>query len=201
MCSTRAPESRDRRSFRPVLLDEKSRPDFRGVYGRLIEEAEGVDIAIRKIRLSGISLGRSELEGPRRIRLLLSQINIVALAAEGEAMASDRAGRGRLIILLKLMASGVIRVRSSPLGGWAPDFSIFHRRGAGPVLLAGPHWFARPYPHRGPALASVHYDREAARIGRRFDGIWQDGHEVGMPLQRVLQSSLDRVPAPAQLDE
>ncbi|MEX0842876.1 MAG: hypothetical protein WD120_00875, partial [Gemmatimonadota bacterium] len=87
----------------PVLLDEWSRPDFRAVYGKLAEASTRFDVAIRKVRLSGISLARRELEGPARIRLLLAEINVLTLSAEAESMAAVDDGRLRLRLIRGLL--------------------------------------------------------------------------------------------------
>jgi hypothetical protein len=148
------------------------------------------------VRLSGISLARRELEGPVRIRLLLAEINVLTLSAEAESMATTGDGRQRLRLICRLLAEGVLQLRSAPLGGWDPDFSVFWREAEGPVVVIGPHWFARPYPHRGPALASLHHGRAAARVGRRFEGLWTDAHPVELPVRRVMEEALARVPPP-----
>jgi hypothetical protein len=180
----------------PVLLDERSRPDFGAVYGKLAEASARFDVAVRKVRLSGISLGRRELQGPARIRLLLAEINVLTLSAEAESMAAAGEGRRRLSLIRDLLAERVLHLRSAPLGGWDPDFSVFWQAGAGPVVLIGPHWFARPYPHRGPALGSLHRGQGAARVGRRFEALWSDAHPVEHPVRRVMEEALARVPAP-----
>jgi hypothetical protein len=180
---------------RPALLDERSRPDFRTTYGLLVEESLRVDVAIRKIRLSGMSLAPRELEAPRRIRVLMAEINILTLASEAEIMAAASDGRRRVAMLGELLQADILRIRSAPLGGWSPDFSVFRLREGGTRLLVGPHWFARPYPHRGPALASLHTGRDAARIARRFESIWEGAHPVDGPVRRVLSEAMERVPA------
>lgn len=180
----------------PVLLDERGRPDFRDLYGTLAERSTRFDVAIRKVRLSGMSLGRRELEQPTLIRLLLAEINVLTLSAEAESMAAVREGRRRLHLIRDLLAGGTVRLRSAPLGGWDPDFSVFWLRSEAPLVLIGPHWFARPYPHRGPALGSVHQGRAAARVGRRFDALWEDAHPVEGPVRRVMEDALARVPPP-----
>lgn len=181
----------------PALLDERTLPDFRTVYGRLFRRSDRVDVAIRKIRLAGVSLGERELGGPDDIRVLLAEINALTLAAEAEAMAVTTAGRRRVGLLLELLEGDALRIRSAPLGGWAPDFSLFHQHGADTVLLTGLHWFERPYPHRGPALASLHRGLDAVRIAGRFENIWGAGHDVAPAIRRILEAALTRVPAPA----
>jgi len=180
----------------PHLLDDRTHPDFRTVYGALVRESEQVDVAIRKIRLSGVTLGREELAAPSRLRLILAEINVLTIASEAEGMAARRTERSRLGLICELLTSGVLQVKSAPLAGWAPDFSLFHGSARPLTLLMGLHWFQRPYPHRGPALASVHEGPEVTRVARRFNGIWREAHDVHVPLLKTLRRALDRVPGP-----
>ncbi len=178
------------------LLDEEYRPDFRTVYGRLAREAHQIDVAIRKIRLSGVSLGREELGAPSRIRVILAEIDILTMASEAESLAARPNGRWRLKLIIEMLETGTLDVRSAPLGGWAPDFSVFSGGELPWSTLVGPHWFERPYPHRGPALASVHHGEGARRLARRFHHLWEDAHDVRTPLVETLQDGLHRVPIP-----
>ena len=176
----------------PRLLDERTRPDFRDVYAREAAVAERLDTALTRIRLSAMDLGAAELGGLRRIRGLLAEMNALGLTAEAETLAGDRARRGRLRFLLERLGKGTLQVRLAPLAGWAPDFSVFHPAGEGdPVLLVGPHRLERPYPHPGPAFASLHRGPDAVRAGRRFDEIWERAHDLRGPLVRILGRVVD----------
>jgi hypothetical protein len=185
----------------PALLHERGEPDFRAVYGRLFAEAARVQVAIRKIRLAGMSLSRTELTAPRRIEVVLAEINALTFASEAEALALQTDGRDRLEVLSRLLGSGVLEVRSAPLAGWAPDFSVFEAadaaRGGARRALLGPHWFHRPFPHRGPAFASLHQGRHAALAGDRFNELWTSAYDVGGSVRRILERTLQRVPGPA----
>ena len=156
------------------------------------------DVAVRRIRLAGVSLMRRELAGPSRLRVLLAEIDILTLTSEAEALAVRSGSRARLDLILELMDSGALEVRSAPLAGWAPDFSVFHYEVAEPTVLIGPHWLQRPYPHRGPALGSLHSGSAAARVGRRFSGLWEQAHDVKGPLLRTLTEARNRGLEPAR---
>lgn len=164
-----------------------------------MRHSERVDVAIRKIRLSGISLGRRELGAPSSFRVILAELNVLTIASEAEAMATRREERARLELICDLLASGVLQVKAAPLAGWAPDFSLFHRTQEDCTLLMGPHWFQRPYPHRGPALASLHSGTQVARVARRFARIWSEAHDVRLPIRDTLKGALRRVPEPTEL--
>jgi len=172
------------------LFDERSTPDFRTMYGNLLRDTVRLDVAIRSIRLGGITLQPKEIEGPRRIRVLLSDISVLTISAEAEAMAVTEPGRARLELLVRRLDDGSLGIRSSPLAGWSPDFSLFHDEAGDVKLLMGLHWFVRPYPHRGPALASLHLGEPSARIAERYSRLWEGAYDVAAPLQRILFRAL-----------
>lgn len=183
----------------PHLLDERSGPDFRAVYGALAARSATIDGALSRIRISGLDLRPDEIRSVTRIRLVLAEVNSITLRNEAEAVLA-RADRARsLVYLLTLLESERIQVRSAPLAGWAPDFTVFHRKGVAWRGLIGPHWFVRPYPHRGPALASVHGPAGARLLGRRFDELWTRAHDIGPALLGLLSRARNRVgPAPGK---
>ncbi len=208
--STRLP-NRDPAVEPPLLLDERSRPDLRHLYGQLAARARLLDAAVGRIRLGGMNLNRPELGGIERIRIVLAEINALTLAAEGESMAAEPARRERLELLEHLLASGKLRVRMAALAGWSPDFSVFThqedreeptgRRAPLPARVSGglrtavlgPHWFERPYPHPGPAFAAVVGGEAADRVSRRFDALWDRGHDISDPVASLIRGSLRRV--------
>ena len=109
----------------PWLLDDRGRPDFREAYGMLAQRSSGLDVALTRIRLSTLDLSEAELGRMSRIRLLLSEVSAAALDAEAHAVLHRASMASNLRRLLMLLHLGRIDVRSAPLGGWAPDFSIF----------------------------------------------------------------------------
>lgn len=173
----------------PHLFDERSDPDFRAVFGLLARRAGSLDAAVAHIRITGLDLRPEELRSLDRIRVLLAGLNGVTLRSEAEATLADPAKASNLRNLVSLMEEGRIEVRSAPLAGWAPDFTVFHRKGRPWTLLVGPHWFARPYPHRGPALASLHGPGASARTAVRFSQLWLSGHDVGTPILDLLHDA------------
>lgn len=188
----------------PHLLDDRSRPDFRTVYGTLARRAGALDAAVARIRLSGLNLRPDELRGVQRLRVLLSDVSGLTLRAEAEAVLLDPIKAGNLRHLVGLMDEGRIQVRSAPLGGWIPDFSVFHRNGRPWTVLVGLHWFARPFPHRGPALASLHGATAAGRAASRFTELWRSAHDVSPAILGLLHEAERRtvtrlLPAPTGL--
>lgn len=178
----------------PYLLDERSRPDFRSVFGTLVRNSSAVDAAVARMRISGLDLRADEVRSVARIRLVLAEVNGIALRDEAEGVLGRPDRAVDLVHLLGLLDAGRIEVRSAPLAGWAPDFSVFRRKGAPWRCLVGPHWFARPYPHRGPALGSVHGPEAAGRLGRRFEELWRQAHDIGPALVGLLERARDRAP-------
>lgn len=180
----------------PHLLDERSDPDFRDVFGRLATRSAGLDAAVARIRLTGLDLRRDELRGVERIRVLLANVSALSFRAEADAILSDPSKATNLANIVALMEEGRIEVRSSPLAGWAPDFSIFHRYGKPWTLIVGLHWFVRPYPHRGPALASIHGSSAAGKAAVRFSELWRGAHDISEPILELLLEARSRARAP-----
>jgi len=177
----------------PHLLDERSSPDFRTVYGTLATRSSAIDGALSRIRLSGLDLRPDEVRSATRIRLVLAEVNSITLRNDAEAVLSRPDRAHGLIHLLDLLRAERIQIRSAPLAGWAPDFTVFHRKGVALRGLIGPHWFVRPYPHRGPALASVHGPEGARLLARRFEQLWTQAHDIGPALLGVLSRARERV--------
>jgi hypothetical protein len=177
---------------RPLLLDERSRPDFGDHYLRLLQDAREVVVATSRIRLRGLRLDPRALGAPARIRVLLVELSGLTLSMEAERLAEEDPGRERLLSLVTLLDAGRLQVRSSPLGGWAPDFSVFTGRGGEDTVLVGPHWLDRPYPHRGPALGSLHAGAAATAVRLRFEELWAEAHPVGDAILGLLTTALER---------
>lgn len=169
-----------------VLLDERRRPDFRDVFGALARRSSAIATAVTRVRLTTVDLGPEELAGVDRFRVLLSEMNAIRLESEAHALLHLRHRTPNLRLLTGLMEAGRLEVRSAPLGGWSPDFTVFEESGEPRWVLCGFHAFERPYPHRGPALAALHGD-EGARLARtRFDELWDAAHDVGPTLWTLL---------------
>jgi hypothetical protein len=180
----------------PRLIDERSRPGFRELFGRLARRATALDVALTHLRLSTLDLSDRELASVRRIRLLLAEVSAVSLDAEAHALLHRAPTAANLRRLAALLTLGTIEVRSAPLGGWAPDFSIF-RNDEGPcAALIGPHRFDRGAGHEGPVLASLHGARDAARLGARFADIWGRGHDIRPAIAGILARAERRSPTP-----
>ena len=170
----------------PLLLDEHSRPDFGELFRVLAGRSDTLEVAIGRIRLSGLTPRAVDLRGVGEIRVVLAEVNAVTLAREAEAVLVNPQRADNLRFLSTLLDEGSIEIRSAPLAGWSPDFTLFHRDGAPWAALVGLHWFERPYPHPGPALASLHGGEDARRIGPRFRQIWSNAHDVSEPVGEIL---------------
>jgi hypothetical protein len=173
------------------LIDERSHPGFRDIYGELASRSAYLDAAVQRIRLTGLNLGPGELGHLRRIRVLLGETNALVLSAEAETVVATPEGRRLLRLLLFLLESGRMEIRIAPLAGWNPDFSIFTQqpeKGEGSLeddppssrmtLMLGTHWLERPYPHPGPALGVVLQGPPALQATARFREIWDRGHDL-----------------------
>jgi hypothetical protein len=180
----------------PRLIDERSRPGFRELFGRLTRRATALDVALTHLRLSTLDLSERELRSVHRIRLLLAEVSAVSLDAEAHALLHRGSTAANLRRLAALLSLGRIEVRSAPLGGWAPDFSIF-RSDAGPsAALVGPHRFDRGPAHEGPLLASLHGAEGALRLAGRFAELWARGHDIAPAIAGILGRAERRSPTP-----
>ncbi|HZD80914.1 MAG TPA: hypothetical protein VE646_12860, partial [Actinomycetota bacterium] len=59
------------------------------------------------------------------------------------------------------------------------------------AVLLGFHWLERPFPYRGPALASLHGRRGADLAARRFEETWGRAHDIRPALQGILGRARD----------
>ena len=177
-----------------ILIDERKRPDFRDVFGALARRSTEILTAVTRVRLTTVDLSEEELATCRRFSVLLSEMSALRLEAEAHALHHQRNRGPNLRLLAGLLESGRLEVRSAPLGGWSPDFTVFGGHGGPEWVLSGFHAFERPYPHRGPALASLHGADGARLAARRFDELWSQAHDVGPTLWSLLTRA-DRVAA------
>jgi hypothetical protein len=149
-----------------ILFDERARPDFRDVFGTLARQATDIATAVTRVRLSTLDLQPDEVE------------------KGADPQRSPRVG-----LLRELLESGRLEVRSAPLGGWSPDFTVFSEPEGPVAVLAGFHWFERPYPHRGPALGMLHFQDAARSAARRHAELWARAHDVGPAVWSILSKA------------
>ena len=178
-----------------ALLEERRRPDFREVFGALARQSDAVATAVTRVRLSTVDLTPEELASLDSFRVLVAELSALRLDAEARAMRSEPRRVANVNLLLDMMEAGRLEVRSAPLGGWSPDYTVFSREDRARTVLTGFHWFERPYPHRGPALASLHTEEGASLALRRFDEVWADAHDVGPAVWSILARAVDRASA------
>lgn len=171
---------------RGALIDERSRPDFRDVFGSLACEASAISSAVTRVRLTTLDLSADELRGVAHFRVLVSELSALRLDGEARALSAEPRRAANVGLLLDMLEGGRLTVRSAPLGGWSPDFTVFHRDADPTWVVTGFHWFERPYPHRGPALAAL-LGGDAARLAaKRFDELWESAHDVGPAVWTIL---------------
>jgi len=175
-----------------ALLDERGRPDFRDVFGSLASRAARIATAVTRVRLSTVDLAASELAGVERFRVVLAELNALRLDAEARGLQADPRRSANVSFLRELLASGRLEIRSAPLAGWAPDFTVFSGAAGATAVLIGFHWFERPYPHRGPALNALHLGDAARLAERRYDELWQGAHDVGPAVWSILSKAARR---------
>jgi hypothetical protein len=194
--------------FGPALVDERSPIPFRTLFGRLLSNSTELDTAILRVRLSGVDLSERELAGLHRLRILVAEINAKTLEEEAFALFMDPGKRETLGRIQGLLHGGRLELRSAPLAGWSPDFSVFSDPSGPRALFLGLHWMLRPFPHRGPAWLACFGPQEAHRAHRRFEELWEKAHEIGPAVLRLLErattrwgSGVSQKPEPASGDD
>lgn len=180
----------------PLLLDERSPRPFRWVFGQFLRKSTELDTAIHRIRLSGVDLSDREVQGLVRMRVLVSDVNARILEEEAFGLLMDPEREANLTRILTFLQSGRLELRSAPLAGWSPDFSVFSSAEGPFGMTLGLHWFQRPFPHRGPAWAAVFGPSEAATARRRFEELWAGAYEIGPAIRRLLERAVGRWEVP-----
>ena len=176
------------------LLHERSSPDFRSTFGGLLSQSRSADTAILRIRLGAVDLTGEELAGLRRFRILVAEVSARTVEEETYALSVDPTKRDNLNRVLALLGDQRMEIRSSPLGGWSPDFTVFFGDRGPHALLLGLHWFRQPFPHRGPAWAVLLGEKEARRAHVRFHELWRHSHDIGPAIRRLMErSALPRI--------
>jgi len=172
-----------------VLVDERGRPDFRDVFGALARRSVDIATAVRRVRLSTLDLDEAELDRTESLRVLVTELNALTLGSEARLIQADARRAPRVSLFRSLLEDGRLEVRSAPLGGWAPDFSVFSTADGPLAVLIGQHWFERPYPHRGPAISTLHFEDAARRAARRHAELWDRAHDVGPAVWNILSKA------------
>lgn len=179
------------------LLDGRGRPDFRDVFDALAGRASHILTAVTRVRLSTIDLRPEHLPRLEVIRVVVSELSALQLDAEARSLLQLPTRAPNVRFLLDLLEAERLEVRSAPLGGWAPDFTTFVEDGTPRAVMIGFHAFERPYPHRGPAFASVHGDDAARAAASRHQELWASAHDVGPALWTILARAHKRAARPA----
>ena len=169
-----------------VLLHERSRPDFRDIYGHLARRSTDIATAVTRVRLGTLNLTPEDLETVTSFRVLVAEMNALQLSAEARGLMNDPDRASRLSMIKNMLEAGRLEVRSAPLGGWSPDFTVFSEADGPVAVLMGFHWFERPYPHRGPALAALHGTTSARAAALRHLEVWEEAHDVGPAVWNIL---------------
>jgi hypothetical protein len=139
-----------------------------------------------------VDLSDDELGRLVRLRVLVAEVNAQTLEEEAFALLMDPMKRETLRRVRFLLEEGRMELRSAPLAGWSPDFSVFSNETGPTALLIGLHWIQKPFPHRGPAWLASFGAPEAESGRKRFDELWKSGYEIGQPVLRLIGRIADR---------
>jgi hypothetical protein len=173
-----------RRQGIAVVHHDASVPPLRELFGRLMATAAEADIAIARVRLSGLDLRAAELGGGLHCRVLVGRLGYASLDPPRDG--SGRVQREHLVRLRDFIAAGGAEIRAAGRLEWSPDFSIF--RGlplasptpAGSMCLVGAHYFHRPLESDGSAMTCLISEPLAVRTAAdRFEALWRAGYDSG----------------------
>jgi hypothetical protein len=177
-----------------VLLDERGQPNFRDVFGHFARSSVDIATAVTRVRLGTLDLTSEDLDTVTGFRVLVAELNALHLTAEARGLVNDPDRVPRLSLIRGMLESGRLEVRSAPLGGWSPDFTVFADPAGPTAVLTGFHWFERPYPHRGPAFATLHGAAAARTASRRHLELWEEAHDVGPAIWNIISRASRRTP-------
>jgi hypothetical protein len=170
-----------------VLMNEGTAPCVRDVLTRLISSAATADFAVAHVRLAAVNLSAEEAAGISDCRFLLGRLDAGSLpTAAGVAVEPVK-----LLGLRRLIAANRIRIRSTGMASWTPDFSVFRglpSPGRPDVCVLGAHYFASP-PASSALTCVMDEPRAVAMALRRFESLWRGGHDVA----GVVIDSIDRL--------
>ena len=172
-----------------VFFDERAPSGFRQTFITLVRRSVDVSVAVTRVRLSTLDLEWDDLATVQSLRVLVTELNALTLDAEARLIQADPVRAARVALYRRLLESGRLEVRSAPLGGWSPDFTVFSGAGGPSAVLCGRHWFERPYPHRGPAFAGVHFGDAPRLAARRHQAVWESAHDVGPAVWSILSKA------------
>ncbi|MEQ9569502.1 MAG: hypothetical protein RLN75_04880 [Longimicrobiales bacterium] len=195
------PSATDARTLDPPrLLVEGFDPRFPGIYRRWLRASSGADIALTRLRIATLRLAPRDIARLGRLRLVLAELSTSAWEVETHRALLDP-GRGPVLrALVKRLQDGTLEVRSAPLAGWSPDFTVFHRPDHAPRALLGPHWLEPTPGLDGPRFAFAVGGRDARHVADRFARIWAAAYDVGPAVTRLLSGTveaLDRLTPPS----
>ena len=172
---------------RPRFLDERSPENFRSRFGELLTRSSMLETAIHRIRLGAVDLSAGEMSSVTQLRILVAEVNARTVEEEAYALQVAPDKQENLTRIVALLQGGRMEIRSAPLAGWSPDFSVFSAEFGPQALLMGLHWFKRPFPHRGPAWAAQFGPEEARKAQVRFREIWEGAHDISPAIRRLLE--------------
>jgi hypothetical protein len=175
------------RDSSPCLMDERGTIAFRAAFGSALRGSRTVEAAVLRIRLGAVDLTAEEVKGLGNLRILVAEVNARTVEEEAYGLLMDPAKQHNLMTVLGLLEEGRMEIRSAPLGGWSPDFSVFSGDQGPHTLLLGLHWFRRPFPHRGPAWAARFGPEGARRAHLRFLELWEGAHDISPAVHRLIK--------------
>lgn len=203
----------------PSNLSGFSGADLRAGFVQRLDDCLRLDVALSRVRLATLGSLPARLNDCEAVRVVLGAVRAHDLDAEAHALSALPGGRVRIAALADLLISGRTQVRAAPLGGWSPDFSVFHRRSpvrvvsegrparqagqeavtndllrkarpVGPIGLVGSHAFGGEGAGSGPLMAIGVSGDDALRLLQAFEEIWARSHDVTPALSALFRRAL-----------
>lgn len=164
------------------LFDEHDAVPFPGRFAKRLAAADELDVALTRLRVLALVMRSRDIRRLARIRLCVARAVVGDWEVEVRRALLDDVHRDRTRALVEALKQRRIEVRSAPLHGWSPDFSVFSEAGSVQAALLGSHWLDETPPDPGPLWAVEAVGGHAAPMAVRFDELWDRAHDVSAAL-------------------
>lgn len=162
------------------------------LFRRHLRRNERADIALTRLRILGLRLNSADVRDLPELRLCVAHPRAAEWEVEVHRALLDPSRRRTVEGLIRALVSGRISVRAAPLGGWSPDFTVFHDADGPHRALVGSHWLERPHPERGPVIGVEFAAPGARTLAGRFEVVWRTAYDITPALSGLLGRTLSK---------
>ena len=111
-----------------VLLDKRSRPDFRDVFVHMAQASSDLAVAVTKMRLSPLDLDGGDLAEVQSLRVLGAELNALTLDPGALLLRADARRAPRAKLFRVLLEEEQLEVCSALFGGLDTEFHAVLQR-------------------------------------------------------------------------